>query len=316
MPLPGARRTYRILSLILGLALLEGGVRVMWGSPPRKLEPQLRLRRHAEYSLFPPINFRGYSLEATVTTGPDGFRHDPFQAITESAPIVALGDSMLFGQGVGDGQTFSSLLNRRGIPYRNLGIPGFDVWQESRLLDKVLSIENPAAVHLHVFANDVLRSAEPGEISPHAGDQGPDGHEWVRRSALLTALGKFWMGHHDPHHPLRRALRSADPPGLNSWESAVEAVSREIISMRDRCRLRGVPFEVCLHPVPFQKPGPDRYQTLLIPKLSAVGIICHDLRGYLAEQDWIPFDGHYSISGHQRLAEAIGALIQSRNLRE
>lgn len=103
---------------------------------------------------------------------------------------------------------------------------------------------------------------------------------------------------------------------MDSWEDNLKALASEVHSMKNRCQQRGIPFAVFIHPVPFQTPGPDRYQSLLVPAFHQNVVAYHDLRPIFTREDWIPYDGHYNPSGHVKVAHYIGRLFQSRSRRE
>lgn len=103
---------------------------------------------------------------------------------------------------------------------------------------------------------------------------------------------------------------------MEDWEGLWTALREPLARMRDLCALAKVPFLVVVHPVPHQGEGSERYQSRLLPILQELGVESLDLRGNFEARDWIPFDGHYSKSGHRKVALQLTPRCQSLSCRE
>lgn len=104
----------------------------------------------------------GYSLSSQVTINRWGFRGQDWEV--DKAPgvlrIVLLGDSLVFGQGVSDGETFGAqlekILNTQAAPgwryeVLNFGVSGYDTGHELKVLKHYALRFRPDLVLLHFF---------------------------------------------------------------------------------------------------------------------------------------------------------------------
>lgn len=115
------------------------------------------------YELRP--NLRGVSFKgAAVSTNGHGFRSRelPLAADADTWTIVGIGDSIMFGHGVEDDQTYLAVLERllaQGAPARrarvvNTGVPGYTTRMEVATLRERGLAFRPDLVILNVVAND------------------------------------------------------------------------------------------------------------------------------------------------------------------
>lgn len=114
---------------------------------------------------------------------------------TESGarPVVFLGDSLTFGWGVAEEETFvARVRNELGVPVRNFGVSGFGTGQECLLLEREVLALQPAAVVLTFCPNDVAEAASAfryGRTKPLFGWDGqqlvdpelPVGSSWLEQ---------------------------------------------------------------------------------------------------------------------------------------
>ncbi len=187
-PAPGHRVGLRVLivlvSILMGLALGEGFLRMrVWRANSETLarsfsrlgEPSLdpnaglmnviRLSKNERliYELQPELEGRTFR-ESLVSTDERGFRVSP-QVPDDERPlftIVGLGDSIMFGHGVNDGETFLYRLQEllqvahpeRRFRVVNTGVPGYNtVMEVETLREKCLDLE-PDLVILNLVSND------------------------------------------------------------------------------------------------------------------------------------------------------------------
>jgi len=130
-----------------------------WTPPPERLEAILEI-----FELHPTriwalrkglaTRFEGAGLH----TDAEGWRVDPQGPPADLHPIHVLGDSLTFGWGVGDRQTWPALLQKSlGLAVRNASVPGYTTWQGARVLDEVTLPECPRVVMLCHGVNDVSK---------------------------------------------------------------------------------------------------------------------------------------------------------------
>lgn len=155
-----------VLGLGIGLGLVEGVVRVLdpAGGDLRGLH-ELRPDRPWLYGLVPSsVRRLRASGDVVYAVNADGFRDAP--RAREPAPgtfrIVVLGDSVAFGYGVAQDETFPSRLERRlaaasAVPIEvlNLAVNGYNPYTEAALFADVGRAYRPALVLVQFCVNDL-----------------------------------------------------------------------------------------------------------------------------------------------------------------
>jgi lysophospholipase L1-like esterase len=155
-----------VAATLLGLAACEVAARAVFPAPPDPTrEPQIvyRADRQVRYVLSP--NQKGWVDDGFVTTNSRGFRGREVDIPKPSGRlrIVALGDSVTFGWGVNDADTFCSQLEHDlrtqhpGVDLEvvNLGVPGYATRQEVALLKRSLRELQPDVVLVGFYTNDL-----------------------------------------------------------------------------------------------------------------------------------------------------------------
>lgn len=79
---------------------------------------------------------------------------------TREGPVVAFGDSLVYGTGSSGGGFVKLLEQRLGRPIENLGLPGNTTADGLTRIDEVLELE-PSVVILLLGGNDYLRQVPP-----------------------------------------------------------------------------------------------------------------------------------------------------------
>jgi len=163
-----ARRAIGIsaAATLVGLAACEIAARAVFPPPPDPTrEPQIvyRLDPQIRYVLSP--NQKGWIDDGFVTTNSRGFRGREVDVPKPSGRvrIVALGDSVTFGWGVNDADTFCSQLEHDlrtqhpgvDVEVVNLGVPGYATRQEVALLKRNLAELQPDVVLVGFYTNDL-----------------------------------------------------------------------------------------------------------------------------------------------------------------
>ena len=137
-------------ALLLPWILLEVGLRLAgYHAPDMRARLALFPKFPAFYEpdrdlawvLKPNLDWRGLELAAPFTTDAQGHRITASPPDTHTPPLVdCLGDSSTFGFGVGDLEAFPALLaarlRDRDGRVRNLGVPGYSVFQAEMLADR------------------------------------------------------------------------------------------------------------------------------------------------------------------------------------
>jgi hypothetical protein len=340
-----------ILVFLLALAGLEGLARLKPLFPAEWMAGHLysetygwALRPHAHFEWVLKKGDRRIWEHKQATVNGEGYR-GPVVA-RRPAPgrsrVVMLGDSVTFGHGVGDDETFCAALSRDPrLEAVNLGVPGYGTDQELIQLEREGLAFHPQAVVLNVcvandFFDNVLpvalfdgHSPKPYFLAEGSGLRLIDAHlklSWRKRLAVRIAERSYLFNDY-----LALAGRTqdsvavgADAPSPEHWTArarrirrdmgpALEITTRLVEEMAHVCREHGVRFLVLLHPnaEAFEgTPGPGD-ALLGEPRLRGVEMI--DLRGRYAEQHLAFADiaidgpGHLTQQGHLVVADVVRA---------
>jgi acyl-CoA thioesterase-1 len=87
---------------------------------------------------------------------------------TQPGPIVAFGDSLVFGMGSSGGGFVRLLEERLGVRIENLGVPGDTTADGLNRIDELLEL-NPSVVILLLGGNDVLQRVNPDQTFANLG---------------------------------------------------------------------------------------------------------------------------------------------------
>jgi len=327
-----------LLSLMLGEGLLAFFLPppIAWRTPQERydnhptrmyvLRPSQQAFTHDKPLRINALGFRGEEVESPKHS--DRFR------------IFVMGDSITFGNGVRDAETYSAriegMLHEAGFRRAeviNAGIPGYDTWQEALLLEEVVLSLNPDLVVLGFYENDV--TPRPPVIRPIIGERGESprtglaarlGDQWIfllKRSHLLVLAWEAykrvqvrWLP--TPAARIRMALLNGDlyPPAEAGWDE----VSATLRHMAALLRRKGVPFLIVVFPMPEQvwdpKAGTIAFQGRLQEITREAGVPTLDLLPAFrkAAADGRPlyifWDWHPAPEGHQLAARTIDAFIR------
>lgn len=208
------------VSAAVGLALVEGGLRLLFpqplaeryrtadaGGPLTRRDPELG------WTLKPDVAGLegGAAWETSLTTNADGFRDVPHPAA--KAPgvyrVAVLGDSFVFGSGVVQDAVLTRRLAARlgpGFEIVNLGVPGYGTDQSLLTLRRWGRRLAPDLVLAGFFWNDVMENASAEMygmpkprftlegsrlvLHPPAGASAPSA--FARLDAALLASSHLW----------------------------------------------------------------------------------------------------------------------------
>ena len=191
----------------------------------------------------------------------------PIRTIHDKTRFLFLGDSVTFGYGLPARQSYGeravALLNRRhpklNAAALNAGVTGYDLSQESHLLDHEALALDPAVVVLQICLNDVIwqfdrlrkplskRHTEFGQLTPPA-------YHWSGLGRLVTrAANHLRYGGSQKsatieieHFTFQELLEPQTTPRVErAWARLRQQFGRIVRS----CRLAGVPIAVVYFPI-------------------------------------------------------------------
>lgn len=303
-----------VVSLVLALAGAEWGLRAL----------------HPNWMLFyPPICWRPDLFEAA----PYGYRLHPSRALSHEYPagsgrtvvlhanaagfrgaelgdatrrrVTVLGDSMTFGEGVGENERFTERLEAREPAWRveNLGMVGYGPDLMLRAYEAVAATPPPAAVVAVVFTDDFRR------VAPLYTGVGFALPRFVVRDGALV----------DVPYPVPRAWeRTLLGEGLLYVAYRYGGADRPVVrAVLDRLRARaardGVALGVAFVPDRRARFDDRRRLRWLAAWAAANGVPFLDLGVALGEEPaaalYLPDDPHWSAAGHARIADALHPFV-------
>ena len=161
------RLAISLCSGALILVVVEGGLRLAGYDPVPHLTDgrELVVRPTADpelrYELTPGTGGHFFGCDVSINQG--GFRDDEYALAKPEgvSRIIALGDSITFGTGLGVDETWSSYLRLHvgkrapGTQVLNMGVGGYDTVQEVRFLERTGLAYDPDYVILGYCVNDL-----------------------------------------------------------------------------------------------------------------------------------------------------------------
>lgn len=213
-----ARLAWLVLTLLVvgGTELATG----FWPAPRERLEAILEifeLHPTRIWALRKGLDTR--FLGAPLHTDHEGWRTDPAASPGGPFRIHVLGDSLTFGWGVGDSQTWPALLQQKlGIPVRNASVPGYTTWQGMQVLREVTLPDQPEVVMICHGVNDVSKLRFFGTDTRPDEDQRP-------QSELAVTTWNLLMNTNTYRFLRNRAFRNRD--GALEGQAAFLRLSQE-----------------------------------------------------------------------------------------
>jgi len=202
------RKRFAILiaSTLFALAAAEGVARMLFGTPLPERLPILEIRSNPGRGWMMVPGKMHYTYHHPVNVNSLGLRGPELQPRSaDTKRVFVLGDSLTYGQGVGDDQTLpwylQTALNERDTDEReweavNGGHRAYDTHQELALLEELGPRIQPDVVVVCWFWNDVLeRNIERTyerlkEVEPIAFDFRARYEGWTRVKWFLKQLGR------------------------------------------------------------------------------------------------------------------------------
>ena len=207
---------YSVLLTTIGLGLIEGAARL---TQPRLRDLPRFLVRSIDTDIELPFmepdpevfwkptpGFSGPMWDGRVTIGADGLRESRSNPGRAPKRILCFGDSITFGFGVSDEETYpaalSALLEPRGIEVRNAGVTGYTSYQAVRWLRRQLQRQHVDAVTLLIGWNDLTRRPiTDAEFGARLASSTGTADQALRHLAIYRLMKASW---------LRRGLESDD----------------------------------------------------------------------------------------------------------
>lgn len=330
-------------SVVFGLALvaIECSLRLA--------RPEYLYRLHAEessnvysetYGWKLRAGFRGLDFGRMATVNAHGYRgqEHEYQKPRDARRVVVLGDSIAYGAGVDDDQTFSALLEKRP-PFEvlNLAVGGYGTDQELIRLEREGLRYQPDVVILSFclfsdFTDNALSGALFDARQPKPYFSSDDSGALTRHDEHLTLstprkVAQWLADYSHLYNRLRGWLglkHAAREPGVwadrkaaveTNLQAAAELSFRLIRKMNDVAHERGARFLVIVHPDEFA----FHHRSKLLRKFCSTplldGIPVVELgeryreRGLGWSQVALDTPGHLTVVGHKTTAEALETLL-------
>jgi lysophospholipase L1-like esterase len=329
---------------VFALATCELAARVVFPAPPNPTrQPQIRYRFDPEIRYLPLPNQRGWIDDGFVTTNSFGFRgsEPAFPKPPGRFRVVAVGDSVTFGFGVDDRDTFCAqteqLLRSKkpdiDLDVVNIAVPGYDTRQEVALLGRYIARLEPNLVLVGLYSNDIPDSLEDGTGGTTVATPGSDNGQMLQMNAAPTSWWDIQLRKSRAVYTVGRALRRLTRKG--EWGMSRFTMEIDILEGRDTAQLDaawqrvGAQFAelrrlaethafavgVVVLPPREQVVGlypHARYQDRVRSLAEASGFFVIDPLPALVASDvkkdrlYVPYDrNHPSAAGHRVIAQAI-----------
>jgi hypothetical protein len=268
-------------------------------------------------------------FEVPVATDPSGLRRDGGSG-PHAGGVLALGDSLTFGEGVAADQAFPSRLEKLlGVPVANAGVPGYSSRQAAVLGAELIPRLRPRLVLVTLAAPwDLRRCADPftykeGYIvsARYAGRLHLVGEDLLLEQVRHPRLGPLTVWLMRRSHLLRLALpalrealvgrrtRASEPSDPAVWRPCRDALA----ALRASAAAAGTDMLVALAESP---DAASRSATAAV----AAELRAADLPHLLIDEALggadpglrYPRDRHWNSLGHQRVADALAPELGRR----
>jgi lysophospholipase L1-like esterase len=230
------------VAMVFAALVCEIAARIVFPAPPDPTrQPQIVYQIDPELRYILAPNQRGWIDDGFVTTNSLGFR-GPEVALPKPAGrfrIVAIGDSLTFGWGVNDDETFCRRLEQlvasrfpgRDVDFVNLAVGGYNTRQEVGLLRRHVDRLQPDLVLVGLYSNDIPEAFDDKGAAADNGQAArvlhlnPSPTSWVdvqiRKSRALFLGGRI----------VKRLVHGGD------WARSGFSMELDLLSGRDSAEL-------------------------------------------------------------------------------
>ena len=254
-----------------------------------------------------------------ISTNALGFRDREIERKQDGElRVLLLGDSITFGYGVSDEETYgrklesilTSELGRR-VRTVNAGMGGFNTVQEAAFLENQAAAIDPDVVSLLYLPNDI-----DSNIPPFKPGEAIYGNASKVTRILLEKSWLFRLAVFASTEPEPKRLAELGIRGRGAKDS-LTALAR----IAALCRQRRVPFETFFYREKEESGAGARFIDELFSEVSRVGVengfLVTDVRPWWGNRDWRSLtnsvvDWHPNARGHDVLASGIATVLLSR----
>ncbi|MGQ0792578.1 MAG: SGNH/GDSL hydrolase family protein [Deltaproteobacteria bacterium] len=322
-----------VFGLGVGLIIAEFASRLFLPAPVPWKFPLLRYEVAADCGYRFQPNREGYQLSGLARINRDGFRGGDWEIEKPAGVkrILILGDSMAFGPGMNDDETFTALMEaslNEGAPLgtryevMNFSVPGYDTGHEICILERYAMKFKPDAVFLNFYLNDLIYVRDYG-VYPQLFKQGEKAfnesnwkrRELIRKSRLVMTIWDLMQARAETQ--MTRIVRAyveegVAPPKGN--EDGWQFVEGKLAEFKKLASGNGFKPALVILPLPQEVQGAggkSTYPEYLNLKASAAGIDFIEMlpalkqSGLTFNEILIPYDNHLNREGHRIAAQAL-----------
>jgi lysophospholipase L1-like esterase len=320
------------VSLVAGEVL----VRLTVGAPLRERLPIAEIRANPRRGWEMTPGQLHYTYQHPVRINSLGLRGpEPGPAVPGEMRLLALGDSLVYGQGVADDETIPAylerFLNEQARPPRvwtviNGGVRAYNTRQELELLEELRERVRPSVVVLFWYVND-LESIDIARVHERIRTSGPVAFDtktrvagWPRARWRLTQVLRSSALLMLIHDVLR--IVSVEPPSPEQTAAGLERLATELDRLRELGRTHG--FDLLVAMIPDRNsllgahPSEDieRAVARMADERGIPHLRLHDALARLCAEEGhlpvLPFDGHYRPDANRAMADAVARWILAR----
>jgi lysophospholipase L1-like esterase len=240
-----ARLGAAAVAVLVSFGICELAARAVFPAPPNSArQPQVAYVYDEELRYVPLASQQGWVDDGLVTINSQGFRGRPAASPKPEGQyrIVFIGDSVTFGRGVNDDETFparAEALLRERFPHMavdviNAGVDGYNTRQAVGRLRRLLPDLQPDLVLLGFYSNDVSDAVEGNDSGTRIAGSPQEG----RVMYINPSLASSWsarLRQSRAIHAAARGLRRLT--GQGEWSLARFTLEMDLLNGRDSAEL-------------------------------------------------------------------------------
>jgi hypothetical protein len=324
-----AKLTALAIATIVAVVFAEVLVRVARPGFPGFRIPQIEHRTvpGLGYEMVPGQH--GYTYASRVTINSAGFRGPELRQPNGRPLVFCVGDSMTFGVGVEDDETFTRQLERLlaaqwpGTQPEaiNMGVQRYFTFQEIDVLKQQAPKLRPDIVAVIAYVNDLgVRPSEDfvrdyekqrERAATALRNVAPTLYLFIKNIALVEFFKSHYLAWRAPESAATHALAGRIP---KAHEPKWQGFEREMITFKelaDTSRFEPVVIFIPARPQVEGEMPKSMYPRRLVDHSRKIGLVAIDplaefQRSYRAGDDpYLPWDNHMSNTGHRIVAAAL-----------